>query len=149
MLRLLTMIAVLFIVLAQSGQAQLPEIPEMKLSCTGTALIVDNPDLSPYLIVNVHVSWPERNESWREFPDGVVIQDAGETTLAYRDFVTDYREDKDRGYPDHVAFILLNVDDKFVSLNFELKEGKSYVANERLNTDLTKLYQSFPKPQKK
>lgn len=149
MLRIATFTISLILMFGQSMQAQIPDIPEMQLTGSGTALTVDNPDDDPYLIVNVMLSWTERNESWREFPDDVILQAAGKTTLAYEDFVTDYREDANRGFPDHVAFILLNVDDRYVALNFEHVKSGKYRANDQQNRELTKLYQSLPKPQNK
>ena len=136
--------AILLLFAAGPVHAQLPTIPDMKLSSDGSSLTVHNPTGRDYLVVNIAVFWTDRNERWTQFPNDLIIKANDDTRLPYSGFVEDYDPARDKGTPSSVAFILLNPDNKYVALNFAYEEGKGLEPDAGKNAELTKLYQSMP-----
>ena len=138
--------ATLILVLTQKAPAQLPPIPDMTLQCDGIALLVKNPTQQEYLVVNVTVLWEERNQRWTDYPEDLILRTGGKTRIPFSSFVNNFNAEKDAGMPSMVTLILLNENNKYVSLNFDRSPDGGYVPNEGRNTELTKLYQSMPVP---
>lgn len=138
--------AILLVSASQIASAQLPPIPDMTLKCDGVSLKVHNPTQQEYLIVNATVFWEERNESWTEYPQDMIITARGDTRLHYSMFVKDFDPKKDAGMPSVVSFMLLNEDYKYIALYFRLSPDGEYLPDEGMNAELTKLYQSMPVP---
>lgn len=145
MLREFILTMFILMLVASPSTAQIP-IPDMELHSDGTGLEIVNTADAPYLLVNVTVMWQERDERWTHYPDELIMEAKQSTSIPYSAFTRDYAPGKELGTPSIIAFILLSENDKYVALNFERGEDGGYTANEKLNRELTQLYQRLPPP---